>query len=356
LPAGYRGWNYGGFWNLGDYAIFYSSTEPYNGWAWSRHLGGGSQVSRMLADGNEGYSVRCVKGPDEPNLIFPINKSFIHDSTTTFDWSDVADATIYHLMVDDDSTFNNPEILETSLQTSEYLPSISFVQGTYYWRVRCQDATGTWGGWSEISTFTIRFLETSTLMDIDGNTYITVKIGSQWWMMENLKVTHYRNGDPIPNVTPDTEWAWVTSGAYCAWDNDESHVGTFGLLYNWYAVEDSRGLSPEGWHVPTEEEWQTLVNYLDAGAGGKLKEVGTNHWSAPNIGATNESGFTALPGGYRHSNSGAFGELYDSAYFWSTKEVTSLASWSLSLLASGSWVRSDSNDKQSGFSVRCIKD
>ena len=152
--------------------------------------------------------------------------------------------------------------------------------------------------------------ETGTVTDIDGNTYQTVKIGDQWWMAENLKVTCYRNGDAIPNITDGTTWASLSTGAYCEYNNDINNVATYGRLYNWYAVTDSRNIAPAGWHVPSDAEWKQLEMYLgmsqsEADAtgwrgtdeGGKLKEVGTMHWNSPNTGATNESGFTALPGG-----------------------------------------------------------
>ena len=151
-----------------------------------------------------------------------------------------------------------------------------------------------------------------TVTDIDGNTYKTVKIGNQIWMAENLKVTHYRNGDIIPNVTNNFEWAYLSTGAWCVHDNDGSYANTYGYLYNWYAVNDIRNIAPEGWHVPTDEEWKELEMYLgmsqteadDTGyrgtnEGGKLKEAGTTHWETPNTGATNETGFSALPGGCR---------------------------------------------------------
>jgi uncharacterized protein (TIGR02145 family) len=144
----------------------------------------------------------------------------------------------------------------------------------------------------------------------------TVKIGNQWWMAENLKVTHYQNGDPIVNKT--LHWD-ATTGAYCAYDNDEKNADTYGYLYNGYAVIDSRNIAPEGWHVPTDAEWHTLIDYLGSSAGGKLKEAGTVHWDDPNTGATNESGFTAIPSGIRTSW-GQFCEIGNEAYFWSATE------------------------------------
>jgi len=196
-----------------------------------------------------------------------------------------------------------------------------------------------------------------TVTDIDGNVYQTVLIGDQCWMMENLKVTHYRNGDPIPNVTDNSTWEGLTSGAYCEHNNDPGNVATYGRLYNWYAVDDSRNIAPEGWHVPTDAEWQVLVDYLgvDGVAGGKLKEAGTTHWVSPNTGATNESGFTALPGGYRCYD-GGFYNMSSHAYFWSSTEYDDNYAWSRSLGFNYSEVGRSYGSKDYGFSIRCVKD
>jgi len=187
--------------------------------------------------------------------------------------------------------------------------------------------------------------------------YQTVKIGNQWWMTENLKVTHYRNGDAIPNVTDAREWSNLTTGAYCSYDNDANNVATYGSLYNWYSVNDSRNIAPEGWHVPSDAEWQTLVDYLGfAFSGGKMKEAGTTHWRSPNKGATNESGFAALPaGGCRYVN----GTYYDMGYyagFWSSTESGSYHAWGRHLGYDNSEVGRDPSNKECGFSVRCVKD
>jgi uncharacterized protein (TIGR02145 family) len=199
--------------------------------------------------------------------------------------------------------------------------------------------------------------ETGTMTDQDGNVYRTIKIGNQWWMAENLKVTHYRNGDLIPNVIDDTEWSNLTTGARCAYDNDENNVATYGRLYNWYTVNDSRHIAPAGWHVPSmDAEWQTIVDYLGGSvAGGKMKETGTAHWKSPNTGATNESGFSALPGGHRYYD----GEFYDMgyyAYFWSSSEVSTYYAWFRFLYYASSDVDRGDYDKQDGFSVRLVRD
>jgi len=198
---------------------------------------------------------------------------------------------------------------------------------------------------------------TGTVTDIDGNVYQTVRIGNQWWMAENLKVTHYRNGEPIPNVTDNSSWYALLSGAYCDYNNDVSNVATYGRLYNWYAVSDSRNIAPAGWHVPSDAEWQSLVDYLggDAIAGGKLKEAGTTHWLSPNTGATNESGFTALPGGYRYSG-GSFFNMGYYAYFWSSTENNSYTAWGRYLSCNYSQVGRNYFKEQVGFSVRCVRD
>lgn len=206
------------------------------------------------------------------------------------------------------------------------------------------------------------------LFDIDGNAYSTIKIGDQWWMAENLKVTHYRNGDAIPNVTDYTEWNSLSTGAYCNYNNDVNKVDTYGCLYNWYAVNDSSNIAPEGWHLPTDEEWKQLEMYLgmsqaDADStgwrgtdeGDKLKETGTAHWKSPNTGATNESGFSALPGGYR----GILGVFYGVGYnalFWSSTEFYSFTAWYRSLYCDYSDIRRVDRYKGWGFSVRLVRD
>ncbi len=199
--------------------------------------------------------------------------------------------------------------------------------------------------------------ETSTLTDVDGNTYKTIKIGGQWWMAENLKVKHYRNGDPIPYVESKKDWSCLTSGAHCYYDNNGINIKPYGALYNWYAVNDSRGLAPEGWHIPSDEEWQDLVEYLGGieNAGGKLKAAGLEMWKDPNIKATNASGFTALPGGYR-DETGYFSRTAFYAFFWSATEENFFRSWYRSLRYFYADVSHYKYHKGSGLSIRCVKD
>jgi uncharacterized protein (TIGR02145 family) len=142
------------------------------------------------------------------------------------------------------------------------------------------------------------------------------------------------------------------------YDGDESNVATYGYLYNWYAVDDSRNIAPEGWHVPTDDEWQILVDYLGGSsvAGGKMKETGTEHWNSPNTGATNESGFSALPGGYRDYSNGDYTNMGYYGYFWSSTEYSSYRAWNRILYYDNSDVYRHSSYKQNGFSVRCVRD
>lgn len=199
--------------------------------------------------------------------------------------------------------------------------------------------------------------EVGTVTDIDGNVYHTVTIGTQVWIVENLKVTHYKNGDPILNVNDDTQWNSLTTEAYSYYDNDSNNADIYGCLYNWYAANDSRNICPTGWHVPTKEEWTILEMYLGESsvAGGKMKETGTIHWKSPNTGATNESGFSALPGGYS-GNEGFLGIIGDYGNWWSVTEFGEVGIWVLYLAYDSSDVNWAAGDNNMGFSIRCISD
>lgn len=199
----------------------------------------------------------------------------------------------------------------------------------------------------------------SVVKDIDGNTYKTIKLGNQEWFAENLKVKHYQNGDAIPNLTDSKQWGKATTGAYCTYNNctsvgnDTANI----LLYNWYTVVDNRKMCPLGWHVPTDADWTILITFLggDKVAGGKMKEAGTIHWKAPNNGATNESGFTALPFGAR-SLKGSFKNIGTTGGFWSSTEYETLNGWHRNLNFSYPFIMRDINAKAVGLSVRCVKD
>lgn len=205
-------------------------------------------------------------------------------------------------------------------------------------------------------------LKYSTMTDQDGNIYKTIKIGTQVWMAENLRAVHYQNGDPVEKVEKNTTWVNLTTGAYSNYNNTNNldTIATYGRLYNWYAVNDSRKLSPKGWHIPTDEEWSTLINYLggDSIAGGKMKEIGTAHWLKENVGATNECGLTAIPGGCRDNADGSFYAISYDLFWWSSTEDDAKFAWyrflnnKLTSVEKFSWYL---GKKNSGFSVRCVK-
>jgi len=188
--------------------------------------------------------------------------------------------------------------------------------------------------------------------DIDGNVYHTVIIGTQQWMVENLKTTKFNDGNNIPTENDNEAWILLTTPGYCWYNDGEYYKETYGALYNWYAVNTGK-LAPEGWHVPGVNEWKTLINYLggENAASIKLREMGTKHWNFPNKESTNEVGFTALPGGYRN----AYGceEMGEICYFWSTQSSTYLILNNYNYVSIWTpWV--DANCI--GLSVRCIKD
>lgn len=194
------------------------------------------------------------------------------------------------------------------------------------------------------------------VIDIDGNKYHTITIGRQIWMADNLKVERFRNGDLIQNLKNGTEWENTTDPAYCYFRNEKKRNKSYGKLYNWHAVNDSRGLCPKGWHIPSDDEWQLLSDFLGGNevAGDKMKAIGFKYWAEPNPGATNQSGFTALPCGGRDE----YGEFITDKYgghWWSTTADGSVDIWIRSIYFGYGSILRDSYHKNSGFSVRCVK-
>ncbi len=225
----------------------------------------------------------------------------------------------------------------------------------FYVRAYAITVAGTEYG-DELS-FTTRAKTGEPLTDYDGNEYNTVQIGDQVWMKENLKTTKYNDGTAIPLVPDPAIWKNLTTPGYCWYNNDEaSYKDTYGALYNWYVV-NTGNLCPSGWHVPSQDEWAILISYLggESVAGGKLKETGTLYWVYPNTGATNESGFTALPGGSRESSSD-FELISYFGYWWSSTEYLSTKARNLGLYSEFSGVYNVYDNKEIGFSIRCVKD
>jgi uncharacterized protein (TIGR02145 family) len=204
-----------------------------------------------------------------------------------------------------------------------------------------------------------------TLTDIDGNVYKTIKIGTQTWMAENLKVIHYRNGDPIPNVTDSSQWINSTTGAWCYYDNDNQYNIPYGKLYNWLAVADSRNIAPSGWHVPLSSEWTILSTYLGGYtvAGGATKSVGL--WNSPNVGATNSSGFSGIPGGWLGTESHHFSGFGYLETWWHYSVLSSINFSPLFTYLSQSSAEFQFYGlnpvfpfgiNSAGISIRCVKD
>ncbi|MBI1193820.1 MAG: hypothetical protein GC205_11705 [Bacteroidetes bacterium] len=247
------------------------------------------------------------------------------------------------------------------------VPDLALSDGTYTWRVQAACSTVFPFALTPISSpssFTKGDLHVcpATVVDADGNVYATVLIGDQCWMGENLKVSSYRNGDPIPTGFSNAAWQTTMAGAYSVYDNNPLYKPIFGLLYNAYAVSDPRGLCPADWHVATDGEWTDLTIHQGgaAVAGGTLKTTGnllagTGWWRSPNAGATNSSNFSAQPGSTRFPI-GNYGNYGYAGYWWSSTAFDALANWYVALSYGDGQVYRASNDQHFGFSVRCIKD
>src|ERR1035437_2943697 len=210
--------------------------------------------------------------------------------------------------------------------------------------------------------------DNNIIKDGDGNVYTSVKMGTQEWLVENLKTTKYNDGTAIPNVIDNGGCAAATTSAYSDYNNTPANSTIYGRLYNWYVVDNNaatkvasnggKNVCPTGWHVPTDAEWTTLTTYLggESVAGGKLKETGTAHWTSPNTGATNETGFTALPGGYRYYD-GPYDGIGVYGYWWSSTEYSTTSdAWFRLMYYDYPSIYRNGSFEPFGFSVRCVRD
>ena len=200
--------------------------------------------------------------------------------------------------------------------------------------------------------------KSTTITDQDGNIYHTVSIGTQVWMLQNLKTKKYRNGDLIPNITDSLEWINILTGAYCK-NISNGYDSAYGYLYNYYAVNDVRNIATVGWHVPSQAEWAILISYLGGEdvAGGKIRESGSIHWQSPNKGATNESGFTALPVGGRNEFAQYLQNGTEAVWWSTTTDPEMIQTYGAFTLYLSTTMRSKGVFyKREGLSIRCIKD
>jgi uncharacterized protein (TIGR02145 family) len=382
LPGGLR-YSDGGFYYLTLNGYWWSSSVFYGSDAWNRALSSGyvSSIFRNFGNRSSGFSVRCLK-----NSIPQVNTNSVTNVATSTALvigelsSDGGDqnttrgfcySTTSNPTVSNDTTMNGTGLGVYTDTLQNLTPST-----TYYVRAYATNSVGTsFGGeltftTTAIPTFTCG---TSTVSDVDNNTYNTVQIGTQCWTQSNLKTSKYRNGDNIPTGLSNSAWQNTTSGAYANYDNNPVNDGLYGKLYNHYTVTDSRVLCPTGWHVPSDGEWNVLVKYLDPNAdtvcgscgqsgiaGGAMKSTETQPtpggWSSPNTGATNSSGFTALPGGLRNFF-GDFHLMSNNGYWWCSSVLSGHGAWNRRLNTNSSYiVRGYGNDRTLGFSVRCLKD
>jgi len=262
-------------------------------------------------------------------------------TTVSFEYKTLAVSTWATVPVS--GTFSGKDSVEVSVALTALVANTE-----YSYRVKATNVAG------ETISSEAKFL-VYALKDYDGNLYHTVTIGTQVWLKENLKTTHFANGDPIPNVTDATAWINLTTGAYCWYNNDPKLGEVYGALYNWHITNDPRGLIA-GYHVATDEEWFIMTRFWGGpSCGGKLKEAGTAHWQSPNTGATNESGFSALPNGGRNSLDGNFESKGIYATFLSSTAIAN-SFWGKNLNYTKSTIDETAGYlQQAGFAIRLIK-
>jgi uncharacterized protein (TIGR02145 family) len=306
--------------------------------------------SAGTAYGNEVTFKTLCNLPAAPGSITGNTDVAANASCVAYSISPVTDATGYTWTVPAGATITSGQ------GTTGILVDFGTTGGNV--SVRSENSCGN-SIYTNLNITTASISNCGTVMDIDGNVYNTVTIGTQCWLTENLKTTKYNDGSPIPKVSDFGTWSNLVTPAYCWYNNDSSsYMASYGALYNWYTVATGK-LCPEGWHVPTDGEWTELTDNLCglSAASGKLKESGTMHWDSPNSESTNLSGFTALPGGYRSWTDGAFFSIRDNGSWWSSTTDNSLNAWERAMTNYETPdVRVISANKGYGDSVRCLKD
>ncbi|HOE04634.1 MAG TPA: FISUMP domain-containing protein [Bacteroidales bacterium] len=369
LPGGQR-LPEGTYMGMSSNVWYWSADSIDSGNAWSVMIG--SQAATVFVDAlakNYGLSVRCVKNPVPvvaPNVSVGYVSNIMMDEFTfnaTVSSSGGAPVSSRGIVW---STSPNPTIDNNEGMITQGSGLGAFVcvasgltpNTTYYVRAFASNESQT--GYSGEQSPTTDFANCGTVTDVDGNIYQTVSIGSQCWMRSNLKSTKYTDNTPIVEVTDDLSWSELITPGHCWYNNDGPANGiVYGALYNWYAIDflknGGRNLCPEGWHVPIAEDWTNLALSVggESVAGAALKEAGTTHWLSPNLGATNSSGFTALPGGIRLST-GAFGNLGESGNFWTIYSADDQGIY-FSLSNQTTELTNGMMPMSGGMSIRCIK-
>jgi uncharacterized protein (TIGR02145 family) len=389
LPGGSRSES-GGFDGIGHVGLWWTGTEAGSGMAWMRMLSHDSpHVGLLYADKNFGFSVRCARG-DAPPAEAPVAER----APVAVATDPVSDINARNAIAGGTINENGgpPVTMRGFVWGTSRQPTVesyagiaisgsgrgSFMssltglepQTTYYVRAFGISDAGILYG-EPVSFTTPPEMRYGSVTDIDGNTYRTIEIGDQNWMAENLRTSRFRNGDDITYVLSNHEWQELGDTESGAWAFYNNHAGNepFGLLYNWYAVNDPRGICPTGWRVASDGDWHRMERHLGmpqnelattgwrgqhANVGGKLKAEGTEYWRGPNAGATNESGFRALAGGYRFT-SGSFSYLTFFGYWWTATEADANTAWRRLLFNNRESINRMNYDKRYGFSVRCVQ-
>lgn len=358
VPGGYRGFD-GYYYLLGVGTDIWTGTEYSTTHSLIRAVGYNvSSANTVNSNKNYGFSVRCIKN-SLPVLSTNAVASRLSTSVNC-GGNVIADGgetvTEYGLCW---STSASPTIADSKKSIGSGVASFTgSITGltpntTYYVRAYATNSLGT--GYGTQVTFKTLEFDPPTVTDIDGNIYRTVTIGTQTWLGENLKTTRYNDGTKIPLVTDKTTWTYMSTPAYCWYNNDSVQFknSAYGALYNWYAVNTGK-LAPKGWHVATDTEWTILSTYLN-GDGGKLKVAGTDIWQSPNTGATNETNFSAFPAGNRGGNNGTFDVLGTGTFWWTSSRLDATYSYFRSIGYNSSGIGRSGSQAINGLAVRCIK-